>query len=85
VLVGAAGDLVLEEAPLDGLGGASEGVDALKQRERLGLELVRERLDVVAPGERVDRLRRAALVASTCCVRSASVAASAVGSASASS
>ena len=56
------GDLALREVVLDRLDHPAELVDAGEVGEGLALELVRERLDVVAAAERVDRVRDAGLV-----------------------
>src|SRR6266849_6550996 len=56
------GDLLLEEARLDGRDDAANLVDALEISLGLALHLIRERLHEVAAAERVDRVRDASLV-----------------------
>src|SRR6185503_19918659 len=56
------GDLALEEVVLDRGDHAAERVDAIEVRVRLGLELVREALDVVRAAEWVYRRDGARLV-----------------------
>ena len=62
ILVRAASDLILEERRADRLRRAAQPVDTLEQRERAVARARRERLDVVAAGERIDSERRARLV-----------------------
>ena len=56
-------DLALLEAGLDAVDGATHLVDALDVLPRQPLDLVGERLDEVAAGQRVGRVGDAALVA----------------------
>jgi hypothetical protein len=78
-------DLALLVAGLDGRERAAQGLDLLEVVVRGRLEAVRERLDVVAAGQRIRRLGHARLVGEDLLGPRARRAASAVGSARASS
>ena len=62
LLVGAARDLFLEERRGDGLGRSSQFIHALQQLHRLLLELRREMLHEVAPGQGIRRACHSRLV-----------------------
>ena len=67
-------DLLLEEARLDRRDHAAKVLDLFEVPLRLALHLVGERLDEVAPTERVDRVRNATLdtrAAAACAARCA--------------
>ncbi len=56
-------DFVLDVPSLDGAQGAAHSFDALDVLQRLALDLVRQRFDVVAAAHRIDSIRHPAFVA----------------------
>jgi hypothetical protein len=83
--VGRVGDLLLRVAHLDGRDHAAQPVDLVEVAPDLPLDLVGQRLDEPRAAERVDVLVTPVSSAMTCCWRRASSAASAEGTAHASS